>query len=199
MRAKDRADLIAMIRQHPGAEVVLPEELYSAEHNGIRTQIGGIKVMLHRWLYDQLNPDNPLGDDKLRRDDKHNPRNVNPLLMQRVSPSDRLPGERCRKGHLYSEVGELPRGRGDGRRCRKCWQDSRNRTNAANRDEHPGVNPATANRDKTHCKYGHEFTPENTIQWPGDRGRRRCRTCQTIRAKARWQERKNHGSTQAQG
>jgi hypothetical protein len=189
-----------MIREHPEAEVVLPAELYSAKHNGIRTEIDGIKVMLHRWLYDQLNPDNPLGGDKLRRDDKHDERNVNPMLMQRVSPSDPVPGDRCRNGHLYSEVGELPRGRADKRRCRQCWRDSRDRLNQAERDENPGVNPAHANRDKTHCPHGHEYTPENTIQWPGDKGRRRCRTCQTERAKARWQEkRKSNGSTQAQG
>jgi len=31
------------------------------------------------------------------------------------------------------------------------------------------------NRDKTHCKRGHEFTPENTYAMP--RGGRECRTC----------------------
>jgi NUMOD4 motif/HNH endonuclease len=35
-----------------------------------------------------------------------------------------------------------------------------------------GINP---NARKTHCKYGHEFTPENT--WRGSGGRRVCRAC----------------------
>jgi len=36
-------------------------------------------------------------------------------------------------------------------------------------------------RAKTHCPYGHEYTPENTYQSP-QRGDRQCRTC--IRARA---------------
>lgn len=31
---------------------------------------------------------------------------------------------------------------------------------------------------QTHCKNGHEFTPENTYIRPGRDGRRTCRTCQ---------------------
>lgn len=40
---------------------------------------------------------------------------------------------------------------------------------------------ATYNGNKTHCKRGHEFTPENTIRFEqnGKRGRR-CRTCDTV-------------------
>ncbi len=30
---------------------------------------------------------------------------------------------------------------------------------------------------KTHCKHGHEYTPDNTYRW---RGRRHCRTCKRI-------------------
>jgi hypothetical protein len=38
------------------------------------------------------------------------------------------------------------------------------------------------NARKTHCKHGHEFTPENTIE---DRGGRKCRTCHNEQAKQR--------------
>ena len=31
------------------------------------------------------------------------------------------------------------------------------------------------NHQKTHCDHGHEFTPENTYQWNGHRGCRKCR------------------------
>lgn len=43
-----------------------------------------------------------------------------------------------------------------------------------------GIGPGAINARKTHCPYGHEYTPENTrITY----GRRRCRTC--IRAAKR--------------
>lgn len=37
---------------------------------------------------------------------------------------------------------------------------------------------------QTHCKRGHEFTPENTYVKPD--GRRTCRTCMRIRDRKRW-------------
>lgn len=39
------------------------------------------------------------------------------------------------------------------------------------------------NASKTHCKRGHEFTPENTYQRPNGRWRM-CRTCQAARPRA---------------
>lgn len=36
------------------------------------------------------------------------------------------------------------------------------------------------NAAKTHCKYGHEFTPENTYLHPS--GARRCRECRRMRS-----------------
>lgn len=46
---------------------------------------------------------------------------------------------------------------------------------------------AAINASKTHCKHGHEFTPENTISELNDNGfpRRRCRTCRRIRDERR--------------
>ncbi len=44
---------------------------------------------------------------------------------------------------------------------------------------------------KTHCKHGHEFTPENTlIARKGDMEYRRCRECSRIDSYARWKTRK---------
>jgi hypothetical protein len=39
-------------------------------------------------------------------------------------------------------------------------------------------------RATTHCKYGHEFTPENTYVSPG--GRRECRPCNRRRSRERY-------------
>ena len=41
-----------------------------------------------------------------------------------------------------------------------------------------GVGPTAAHAVKTHCKHGHEFTPENTIPVKGGR---RCRECHNRR------------------
>lgn len=40
-----------------------------------------------------------------------------------------------------------------------------------------GIGPAAINARKTHCKHGHEFTPENTYIFPST-GTRACRECQ---------------------
>lgn len=44
-----------------------------------------------------------------------------------------------------------------------------------------------ANREKTHCAKGHQFTPANTHFVAGRQDRRKCITCMRARDKARWQ------------
>jgi hypothetical protein len=48
------------------------------------------------------------------------------------------------------------------------------------------VNPMAG---KTHCKHGHEFTPENTYVQPSQPTYRRCLTCEKARRKALWASR----------
>lgn len=48
------------------------------------------------------------------------------------------------------------------------------------------VGMAAINAAKTHCKWGHEFTPENTRIYSGKRA---CRTCYKARLRARRQAR----------
>lgn len=48
-----------------------------------------------------------------------------------------------------------------------------------------GENTRRANATRTHCKRGHEFTPENTVQLPLGRG---CRTCR-LETSRRWNAR----------
>jgi hypothetical protein len=43
-------------------------------------------------------------------------------------------------------------------------------------------------RRQTHCKYGHEFTPENT--WITIHGHRRCRECGRVKARAYYRRQK---------
>lgn len=47
----------------------------------------------------------------------------------------------------------------------------------------------SAHAQQTHCKYGHEFTPENTITRKGRRGRF-CRTCAHLRGVKQAKDRK---------
>lgn len=44
------------------------------------------------------------------------------------------------------------------------------------------ADPGRSQREKTHCKRGHEFTPENTKV---SNGRRHCRACRRLRSRAR--------------
>lgn len=55
-----------------------------------------------------------------------------------------------------------------------------------------GTAPPAVNAAKTHCKRGHEFTPENTVIKSGPR--RECRTCKRVADLKRWHARKaaNH-------
>lgn len=46
--------------------------------------------------------------------------------------------------------------------------------------------PAKRLAEQTHCKHGHEFTPENTMLVNGGRSRA-CRTCHHARARARYE------------
>ena len=50
------------------------------------------------------------------------------------------------------------------------------------------VKPNNRNEEKTHCKYGHEYTPENTRL---NRGHRYCRECERIRDRKRWEATRN--------
>jgi Pyruvate/2-oxoacid:ferredoxin oxidoreductase delta subunit len=57
-----------------------------------------------------------------------------------------------------------------------------------------GFNPAAIQARKTHCKRGHEFTPENTILKSNGR-ERKCRTCYV----ADYQERSRQRSNRRKG
>lgn len=58
-----------------------------------------------------------------------------------------------------------------------------------------GNSPAAQHARKTHCIYGHEYTPENTYT---NRGKRNCKACRRTRDRERWRSRNGyydrHGS-----
>jgi hypothetical protein len=51
-----------------------------------------------------------------------------------------------------------------------------------------GESFSSINAKRTHCKHGHEFTPENTYRWRGKM--RTCRACNLNRVNARYRQRK---------
>lgn len=79
----------------------------------------------------------------------------------------------CPQGHEYDEQNTLFPKRG-GRACRECVRVASLRKMRAVRGTPDG---AVHNRDKTHCKNGHEFTAENTKLTAT--GARICKACRT--------------------
>lgn len=72
-----------------------------------------------------------------------------------------------------------------------------NRENSYRGQTRPGSTHKPGRKPKpllTHCKRGHEFTPENTIV-PAD-GARRCRACDNLRQREAW--RRKHGKKGAE-
>lgn len=169
--------LVEMCVSHPDQPIVLPGEAYTTRKQGrpiVRITVDGLRVPLHRVLYDKIHAGDELGSDMLMQDGDVDALNVNPLIMHRVARTDPQQRTICPNGHEYAVVGTVSIGR---RRCRKCYEEQLAKARVG------GVDAASANRAKTHCPRGHEYTPENTLHRPSDKGRRRCRTCE--------QERKN--------
>ncbi len=82
----------------------------------------------------------------------------------------------CKRGHEFTPENTDLQSKGRGRSCRTC-----NLARAKARYEAIKGPRQVNNKDKTHCKRGHEFTPENTYKVKSGR---QCRTC-TIEAARR--------------
>lgn len=89
--------------------------------------------------------------------------------------------DHCVNGHPWSEENTRINSKGH-RECRECSREKDRRIYA--RKKALGEHPNTPNGEKTHCKHGHEFTPENTYQGEG-RKHRVCRTCKRLREQRR--------------
>ena len=82
----------------------------------------------------------------------------------------------CPQGHPYDLLNTIFSRTKEGwmrRACRECARLSAARINARNRLHHP---PAP---EASHCRNGHEYTPENTQRYDGAR---MCLTCRRSRA-----------------
>jgi len=84
----------------------------------------------------------------------------------------------CDEGHPFEVYGGVWCCRICTRRRLNAYQNERRRSAGAV----PG-GPGSAQRAMTHCKRGHEFTPENTTT--NSQGHRWCRECTRIRSAAK--------------
>ena len=116
---------------------------------------------------------------------------VNPAHLEPVTNAENiLRGEgysainarvtHCPKGHpLFGDnLWVRKRTWGDQRECRQCHRN-RVRRSQLRRREREGLPPPLHNRDKTHCKRGHELSGENIYLRTDKKGRvaRVCRVC----------------------
>ena len=76
-------------------------------------------------------------------------------------------------------VGPIPKGLFLDHLCRnrKCVRPEHLEPVTSRENNLRSTGPAAVNAAKSHCKYGHEFTPENTKSKPSRPNSRICRTC----------------------
>lgn len=82
-------------------------------------------------------------------------------------------------------VGVIPAGLHLDHLCRNtaCVNPAHLEAVSARENIRRGVSPVAARAKQTHCKHGHEFTPENTYVKAD--GNRDCRACHRARTRAR--------------
>lgn len=144
----------------------------------------------HRYVYQLLV--RPLDDEetldhRCRRTLCVNPGHLDPVphavnVARGESGKANRDKTHCKNGHEFTPENTL--NNHGGRGCRECGRAAMRDYMRRRRDTAPD---AVHNRDKTHCKHGHEFTEANTRR--DTTGRRVCRTCEAA-AQARYRERK---------
>lgn len=136
-------------------------------------------VYVHRFAYEQLVgpvPDGNVLDHKCRVRFCINPDHLEPTTQQ-INLERRLNRDggasfqrnktHCPKGHPYA--GDNLAMRKDGKRsCRACEREWTR--------QYRERNPQPKAEPQTHCKFGHEFTPENT-HIGKQHGQRICKIC----------------------
>lgn len=113
-----------------------------------------------------------------------NPNHLEPVthrenIRRGQAPAGKLSRQtHCKRGHEFDEENTRWTTDGMGRACKACHRDE---VRVQHRIDNgiPLDAPVGAPRFKTHCKWGHEFTPENRYEGKG------CRKCTKIRNDAK--------------
>lgn len=86
--------------------------------------------------------------------------------------------EMCRNGHELTPENLIIRTDGNGkRRCRLCKNAAHKRCQSKYAWRNSTAADLIDPNAPTHCRNGHEFTPENTIVRTDGRGYRKCKAC----------------------
>lgn len=163
----------------PGADTLAagkdPCWLWTGAPNGTgygRILVSGRRMMAHRFSYETYVGPIPQGldlDHLCRVTLCVNPAHLEPVTNVENTMRGMGKGavyarrDHCKNGHPFPANGPL---RSDaGRRCLTCEQERSRRRHAGR----------PTNGERTHCRKGHEYTPENT--YITTQGSRSCRTC----------------------
>jgi hypothetical protein len=116
-----RRQILTALIEHPERALVLPDHAYDRD-GYVPINLGGLQMMLHRWLYEQLI--GPLGARRIYNMSGVKG-NVNPYLfsLSRSPVKPKLVANRnkrkCPRGHRYTAANTLVFSDGK-RRCRRC-------------------------------------------------------------------------------